>query len=97
MNTEQEFQFINGAATRLLLVIEPNSSEFWIQSRASVRILVKGDVDLPPLEIEYLPGGMVVYVPEESDVQVLQNGRRLSHGKQTRHMSTKLMRQRSCQ
>jgi hypothetical protein len=94
MSNEQEFQFINGATARLLLVVEPNSSEFWIDSRASVRVLIKGGTTPVTLEIEYLPGGMVVYASEDSLVQILQNGRLLSHRKQTRHMGAKLMRPR---
>lgn len=95
MRHEQELKFINGGAARLLLVVEPASSEFWIDSRASVKVLVEAPAESASVEIEYLAGGIVMYLPEHSAVQVFQNGRRLAQGKRTRHMDTKLTQSRS--
>ncbi|POF90996.1 hypothetical protein BGP80_12885 [Pseudomonas putida] len=78
--------------SRLLLVIEPRSSEFLIASGASVLVLVEHQSTEQPIEVEYLPGGMVVYTSESGQVEVYQNGRRLSQGNQTRTMANKLSR-----
>ncbi|MCO6057629.1 hypothetical protein NG726_13240 [Pseudomonas sp. MOB-449] len=95
MNNSQEFRFINGAPKRLLLVIEPISSEFWIESHATVKILVEGD-DVPvTLDVEYLAGGMVVYTSEGSRVQVFKNGRHLPQGRRSKRMASRLFRQSS--
>ena len=88
----QELQFINGMTSHLLLVIEPRSSEFVIASGATVRVLVEHQSTEQPIEVEYLPGGMVVYTSESGQVEVYQNGRRLSQGNQTRTMANKLSR-----
>lgn len=92
MNRQQEFHFTNGVAARLLIVVEPDSSEYWIERGASVRILVEGDT---ALGIEYLPGGMVVYAGGGSQVQLFKDGRRLPQGRKTRHMDTRLLRGRA--
>lgn len=55
MNNSQEFQFINGAPKRLLLIIEPTSSEFWIESRATVKILLEGANVPATFDVEYPP------------------------------------------
>lgn len=90
--TKQELQFINGMASRLLLVIEPKSSEFLIASGASVLVSVVHQSAEQPIEVEYLPGGMVVYTSESGSVEVYQNGRRICEGNQTRTMANKLSR-----
>lgn len=90
MKHEQEIRFINGGPDRLLLVIEPASSEFRIDCGASVRLLVAGGVGGGSMEIEYLPGGMVIYLSADAAIQVFQNGRRLAQGKRTRHMEARL-------
>ncbi|WP_028628064.1 hypothetical protein [Metapseudomonas resinovorans] len=95
MNNNQEFRFINGASKRLLLVIEPISSEFWIESHATVKILVEVEEAPATFDVEYLAGGMVVYTPEGSQVQVYKNGRHLPHGKRSKRMASRLIRQRS--
>ncbi|MFZ6048478.1 hypothetical protein ACFW0H_20410 [Pseudomonas sp. CR3202] len=95
MNKHQEFRFINGAPKRLLLVIEPKSSEFWIESHAMVRILVEGENTPATLDVEYLSGGMVVYTSEGSRVQVFQNDRRLPQERRSKRMASRLNRQNS--
>ena len=90
MSNYQELKFINGARSRLLLVIEPSSSEFWIERGATVRILVVNQSNEQALEIEYLPGGMVVYTSSSGQVAVYQNGRRLSQGNQSKRMAINL-------
>lgn len=62
-STKQEIQFINGMPSRLLLVIEPSSSEFLIDSGSTVRVTVEHQSTEQAIEIEYLPGGMLVYRP----------------------------------
>jgi hypothetical protein len=91
-STKQELQFINGMPSRLLLVIEPRSSEFLIESGATVRVLVEHQSTEQAIEVEYLPGGMVVYTSDSGLVEVYQNGRRLPQDNQTRTMANKLSR-----
>lgn len=90
MSNHQELKFINGTRSRLLLVIEPSSSEFGIESGATVRVLVGHQSTEQALEVEYLPGGMVVYTSSSGQVEVYQNGRRLSQGSQTKRMAINL-------
>lgn len=90
MRNEQELRFINSGSARLLLVVEPASSEFWIDRGASVKVVMEAPIGSASLEIEYLPGGMVIYLPAPSAIQVFQNDRRLVQGKHTRHMDRKL-------
>lgn len=95
MNNSQEFQFINGAPKRLLLIIEPTSSEFWIESHATVKILLEC-ADVPAtFEVEFLAGGMVFYASEGSRIQVFKNGNQLTQGKCSRRMTSRLTRQSS--
>lgn len=94
MNAGQELNFINGTPSRLLLVIEPNSSEFWIESGATVRVLVKGASTTQMMDVEYLPGGLVIYTSNVGQVEVYQNGQRLPQGHQTRRMAIKLAHSR---
>ncbi|HDS1705608.1 MULTISPECIES: hypothetical protein [Pseudomonas] len=93
MNNSQEFQFINGAPKRLLLIIEPTSSEFWIESRATVKILLEGANVPATFDVEYLAGGMVFYASEGSRVRVFKNGCQLPQGKCSRRMASRLTRQ----
>lgn len=57
MRNEQELRFINSGSARLLLVVEPASSEFWIDRGASVKVVMEAPIGSASLEIEYLPGG----------------------------------------
>ncbi|CAI8879174.1 hypothetical protein EMIT0232MI5_30086 [Pseudomonas sp. IT-232MI5] len=68
----QELQFINGTPSRILLVIEPRSSEYWIESSATVRALVRGTSITPKLDVEYLAGGLVMYAGGRGQVEVYQ-------------------------
>lgn len=87
----QELQFINGTSSRMLLVIEPRSSEFWIESGATVRVLVSDTSATPRLDVEYLTGGLVVFASGSGQVEVYQNGRRLAQYKRTRNMAKNLV------
>lgn len=91
MYDSQELQFINGTPSRILLVIEPRSSEFWIESGATVRVLVRGTSTTPRLDVEYLSGGLVMYASGSGQVEVYQNGRRLAQYKRTRNMAKRLV------
>jgi hypothetical protein len=91
MHDSQELQFINSTPSRMLLVIEPRSSEFWIESGATVRVLVRDPSITPCLGVEYLAGGLVVYASGNGQVEVYQNGRRLAQYKRTRNMAKKLV------
>lgn len=91
MYDSQELQFINGTPSRILLVIEPRSSEFWIEGGATVRVLVRGTSTTPRLDVEYLSGGLVMYASGSGQVEVYQNGRRLAQYKRTRNMAKKLV------
>lgn len=87
----QELQFINSTPSRMLLVIEPRSSEYWIESGGAVRVLVRDPSTIPGLGVEYLAGGLVVYSSGSGQVEVYQNGRRLAQYKRTRNMAKKLV------
>jgi hypothetical protein len=62
--------FINSASSRILLVMEPKSSEFWIKRGASVRVVIKDSGLLPEVQFEYLLGGLVIYLHKDSSVDV---------------------------
>lgn len=92
MPNSHEMHFINSTQSRMLLVLEPRSSEFWIDSGATVRLLVKALSAQSALDVEYMPGGLVVYARDAGQFEVYQNGIRLAQGRQTRRMADKLMR-----
>ncbi|MCY1283240.1 hypothetical protein D9M70_321130 [compost metagenome] len=88
-----EFRFVNGAPRKMLLVIEPSSSEFWIKSKATVQVLVEdGDQGLA-LDVEYLPNGLVIYVEQGRQVEVRQDGRLLGLDKRSRGLGHRLNRE----
>lgn len=87
---KQEFNFINSTSRRILLVVEPKSSEYWIKHGVSVRLLITDPAMLPSLDVEYLPGGIVIYARESSCIEVYQNGIRLAQGNRSRRMEVKL-------
>ena len=70
-----EFRFVNGAPRKMLLVIEPRSSEFWIKSKATVQVLFEDGGQGLSLDVEYLPNGLVIYVEEGRQVEVREDGR----------------------
>ncbi|AOE85523.1 hypothetical protein [Pseudomonas sp. TCU-HL1] len=85
-----EFRFVNGAPRRMLLVIEPRSSEFWIKSKATVQVLVEDDDQAMALDVEYLPNGLVIYVEEGRQVEVREDGRLLGLDKRSRRLGQRL-------
>ena len=85
-----EFRFVNGAPRKMLLVIEPRSSEFWIKSKATVQVLVEDDDQGLALDVEYLPNGLVIYVEEGRQVEVRQDGRLLGLDKRSRRLGHRL-------
>lgn len=85
-----EFRFINGASQKSLLVVEPASSEFWIASKATVRVVLEGGVMRGVLDVEYLPNGRVVYAGEGSQFTVYQDGHLLTPGRKSRRMASQL-------
>jgi len=90
MQTNQELQFINSTSSRMLLVLEPRSSEFWIERGATVKVLIREPSSIHSLDVEYLVGGLVVYAHNADQIEVYKNGLRLPHDKQTRRMAGKL-------
>ncbi|MGY2197612.1 hypothetical protein [Pseudomonas gingeri] len=90
MQTGQELQFINSTSSRMLLVLEPRSSEFWIERGATVTVLVRDPSSVRSLDVEYLVGGLVVYTRPGDQIEVYKNGLRLPHDKRTRRMAGKL-------
>ena len=90
MSTTQEFQFVNSSSSKILLVLEPGSSEFWIKKGASIRLLVIGSISARPLDVEYLSGGLVIYNSGNEKIEVYENSNLLAQGSQTRRMAKKL-------
>lgn len=84
------FQFTNSASARVLLVVEPCSNEYWVEAGATVQLQVDESKAQCVLDFEYLPGGMVVYAPDNRRIDVYQNGLRLAKGKRSRTMAKKL-------
>ena len=85
-----EFCFVNGAPRKMLLVIEPRSSEFWIKSKATVQVRVEGNDRPVALDVEYLPNGLVIYVEEGRQVVVRQDGRLLDQNKHSKRLGPRL-------
>ena len=85
------FHFTNSAPSRVLLVVEPSSSEYWIEAGATVQLQVDESKAQCVLDFEYLPGGIVIYAPDNGRVDVYQNGLRLAKGKRSRTMAKKLI------
>lgn len=90
MSTLRELRFINGASKKALLIVEPKSSEFWVEKGATIRIVVDGGAATDTLDVEYLPNGLVVYTAEGSQVTVYQDDRLLSQDKVSRRMGWRL-------
>ncbi|PVZ08651.1 hypothetical protein SAMN05660463_04497 [Pseudomonas sp. URIL14HWK12:I9] len=92
MHDSQQLQFISSTPSRMLLVVEPRSSEFWIEKGAAVRVFIRDVPGKDPLDVEYLAGGIVVYAHNNDQVEVYQNGLRLTQHTRTRRMAAKLSR-----
>lgn len=85
-----QFCFVNGAPRKMLLVIEPRSSEFWIKSKSTVEVSIEGGGQHLGLDVEYLPNGLVIYVEAGQQVIVREEGRLLSQGKQSARLGRRL-------
>ncbi|WP_171006455.1 hypothetical protein [Pseudomonas sp. 2FG] len=92
MSNFREFRFINGASKKALLVLEPKSSEFWIESGAMIHIVAGGGDPEAAIDVEYLPNGLVVYTAQGSQVLVYQDGCLLSQEKKSKRMAWRLNR-----
>jgi len=82
--------FVNGTARKMLLVIEPRSSEFWIKSKSTVELCVEGDSMHLALDVEYLPNGMVIYLDNALNVAVRQDGQPVRPDKQSSRLGRRL-------
>jgi hypothetical protein len=92
MSITRELQLINSTPTKMLLVLEPRSSEFWIKSGSTVKLRVTGATSGQPLDVEYLVGGLVVYANDGGKVEVYQDGLRLAQDNRSRRMARNLTR-----
>lgn len=72
-----EFNFINGTGRQLLLVLEPESNEFWIAHGTLLQIRTDSEEGLPSFDIEFLARALVVYLPSGQSVRVFQDGKEL--------------------
>ncbi|MCY1560055.1 hypothetical protein D9M68_971490 [compost metagenome] len=73
-------------------MVEPKSSEFWIESGAMIHIVADGGDPAVAIDVEYLPNGLVVYTAEGSQVLVYQDGGLLSQEKKSKRMAWRLNR-----
>ena len=74
---EGEFKFINGTGRQLLLVLEPESHEFWIVHGTLLQVRTDADEGAPSFDIEFLARALVVYLPPGQSARVFQDGKEL--------------------
>lgn len=85
-----EFSFTNGSPRRLLLVIEPKSLEYWVDSKATVKIVAEHAYPGRTVDFEITANGLIAYAPTESRIRVLMNGKEVRGHPPTRTMARKL-------
>jgi hypothetical protein len=76
MNTTQTITYVNGAATRLLMILEPWAEQYWIEPRDRVDITAHSGV-AGHLEFEHTEAALIVYGWEGSVVRVFRDGKEL--------------------
>lgn len=86
----QEFSFINSTDKRLVVVLEPESSEFWIKRGSAIRVVVRSEKPASALDLEFLPGGLVIYLAKGAHAAIYQDGKLLGEARRARSLTRRL-------